>query len=216
MCARRLLLLLAVSEPNSELNVNMQGLVARGQGEKGVYWYIIGSVTCSSNPDRRGSRAQVGQKGLGRAGQASDRLWWISPATLSNTRWICHFQTYSFTDPTTEQTKCLNSNLLLRYVTLPHSHLQSEWNKKQLKENESLSVRAFDERWTMSKAKSRHLFYSYIHIGKKTLSFFLFVFIQLQKQPYYYTTFIPLLHQKLKNYHSNKWMNKSLQNNKTL
>lgn len=40
--------------------VNMQG--------RGVYWYIIGSVTCSTNPDRRGSRVRRGGRRRGREG----------------------------------------------------------------------------------------------------------------------------------------------------
>lgn len=60
---------------------------------RGVYWYIIGSVTCSTNPDRRvAGRTKLGvlEERTG-AGELMDY-----PATLSNARWICHFQTYSF------------------------------------------------------------------------------------------------------------------------
>lgn len=37
--------------------------------EKGVYWYIIGSVTCSSNPDRRGSRSKSDKRAADARGE---------------------------------------------------------------------------------------------------------------------------------------------------
>ncbi|KYB29160.1 hypothetical protein TcasGA2_TC032108 [Tribolium castaneum] len=58
----------------------------------GVYWYIIGSVTCSTNPDRR----VAGRTKQGAKGESWDQALMDYPATLSNARWICHFQTYSF------------------------------------------------------------------------------------------------------------------------
>lgn len=171
--------------------------------QKGVYWYIIGSVTCSSNPDSLPSRTKgpsnESRNGEWRRGNvASDRLWWISQATLSNTRWICHFQTYSFTRKHTHtyihrqtdrarewrnkqnvwNTKSTNiqylpiscfylsllacfqsrfymgrySHSLSRSLSLASSsRIEYEWNKKQLKQNESLSVSLMkDERWNGS------------------------------------------------------------------
>lgn len=56
---------------------------------RGVYWYIIGSVTCSTNPDRRvADRTSSGW-------DAETGGWTLMdyPATLSNARWICHCRT---------------------------------------------------------------------------------------------------------------------------
>lgn len=188
----------APENPRGGGGVVWEGRTRRWQ--KGVYWYIIGSVTCSSNPDSLPSRTKgpsnewVGT-GAGAVGNvASDRLWWISQATLSNTRWICHFQTYSFTrkhthtyidrerenDGTNKMSEIPNPptfgiylylvsiflflhayrvdsiwedirTLNLSLVLSSSSRIEYEWNKKQLKQNESLSASLMkDERWNGS------------------------------------------------------------------